>query len=406
MIIPEQAAILCGGMGTRLRPITDKIPKPMVLVNGKPFLEYLLVQLRENGVKEVILMTGYLGEQISQYFGDGASLEMRIRYSHGPVEWDTGRRLTAAKSFLNDHFILLYSDNFVSFNLNKLARFYHRQLSLLSFIVYPKFEGNIRLAESGKVAVYDKTRKEEGLNFVELGYMILSKDVFGYFDEIDVSFSDIILKLVGDQQVSGMVVNDVYYSISDPERLELTREYLKPKKIILIDRDGIINEKAPRGEYITTWESFVFLPENIIGMRMLAEAGYEFIVISNQAGIARGMVSQETIDTIHRNMKEELEKEGISILDILICPHHWDEDCFCRKPNPGMMFKASKDWLFRLDKTFYIGDDPRDCQAAYNAGCRSLFLGEQREVEALSPEEQPLEVFNNLEQAVPFLMNQ
>jgi histidinol phosphatase-like enzyme len=70
------------------------------------------------------------------------------------------------------------------------------------------------------------------------------------------------------------------------------------------------------------------------------------------------------------------------------------------------MLKASKDWLFRLDKTFYIGDDPRDCQAAYNAGCRSLFIGEMSEVEALSPEEKPLKVFNNLKEAAPFLMNQ
>ena len=405
MIVPEQAAILCGGLGTRLRPLTDNIPKPMVLVNGKPFLEYLLVQLQENGIKEVILMTGYLGEQISQFFGDGASLGLRIKYSHGPAEWDTGRRLIEAKSLLNDYFLLLYSDNFIPFNLEKLARFYDAQRGLLAFVVHPKSEGNIRLAEDGKVEVYDKTRKEDGLNFVELGYMIVLKEVFGYFDEIDVSFSDIIFKLVCDQQVSGIIVRDAYHSISDPERLKLTEEYLKPKKILLIDRDGILNKKAPRGEYITSWEDFVFLSENVKGMRMLAEAGYEFIIISNQAGIARGMMTREAVDIIHQQMKKDLEREGIPILDILVCPHHWDEGCFCRKPSPGMLFKASRDWLFRLNKTFFIGDDPRDCQAACNAGCGSIFIGERSAVEALSLEEQPREVFNNLEEAVPFLMN-
>ena len=69
-------------------------------------------------------------------------------------------------------------------------------------------------------------------------------------------------------------------------------------------------------------------------------------------------------------------------------------------------FEIAPPLIFRLDKTFYIGDDPRDCQAAFNAGCRSLFIGELREVEALSPEEQPLEVFNNLKEAAPFIMNQ
>ena len=405
MIVPEQAAILCGGLGTRLRPLTDKTPKPMVPVNGKPFLEYLLVQLRENGIKEVILMTGYLGEQISQFFGDGASLGLRIKYSHGPAEWDTGRRLIEAKSLLNDYFLLLYSDNFVPFNLNKLARFHDAQCGLLTFVVHPKSEGNIRLAEDGKVEVYDKTRKEEGLDFVELGYMIILKEVFGCFDEINVSFSDIILKLVCDRQVSGMIVRDAYHSISDLERLKLMEEYLKPKKILLIDRDGILNKKAPKGDYVTAWEDFVFLSKNVKGLRMLAEAGYEFIVISNQAGIARGMVTWEAVDNINQQMKKELEGKGIPVLDVLVCPHHWDEGCFCRKPNPGMFFKASRDWLFRLDKTFYIGDDPRDCQAACNAGCGSVFIGEKDEVEALSPEEQPNKVFNNLEEAAPFLMN-
>jgi len=405
MIVPEQAAILCGGLGTRLRPLTDKTPKPMVPVNGKPFLEYLLVQLRENGIKEVILMTGYLGEQISQFFGDGASLGLRIKYSHGPAEWDTGRRLIEAKSLLNDYFLLLYSDNFVPFNLNKLARFHDAQCGLLTFVVHPKSEGNIRLAEDGKVEVYDKTRKEEGLDFVELGYMIILKEVFGCFDEINVSFSDIIFKLVCDRQVSGMIVRDAYHSISDLERLRLMQEYLKPKKILLIDRDGILNRKAPKGDYVTSWEDFVFLSKNVKGLRMLAEAGYEFIVISNQAGIARGMVTWEAVDNINQQMKKELEGKGIPVLDVLVCPHHWDEGCFCRKPNPGMFFKASRDWLFRLDKTFYIGDDPRDCQAACNAGCGSVFIGEKDEVGALSPEEQPNKVFNNLEEAAPFLMN-
>jgi len=405
MIVPEQAAILCGGLGTRLRPLTDNIPKPMVPVNGKPFLEYLLVQLKENGIKEVILMTGYLGEQISQFFGDGASLGLRIKYSHGPAEWDTGRRLIEAKPLLNDHFLLLYSDNFVAFNLERLARFYDTQQSLMAFVVHPKPEGNIRLAEDGKVEVYDKARKEEGLNFVELGYMVILKEIFTYFDEVDVSFSDIIFKLVCDQQVSGMVVRDAYHSVSDLKRLKLTEEYLSSKKILLIDRDGVLNKKAPRGEYITSWEDFVFIPENVKGMRLLAEAGYEFIVISNQAGIARGMVTQEAVDTINLQMKKELARQGIPILDVLVCPHHWDDGCFCRKPSPGMLFKASKDWLFRLDKTFYIGDDPRDCQAACNAGCGSIFIGERSEVEALSLNEQPKEVFNNLEEAVPFLMN-
>ena len=88
-----------------------------------------------------------------------------------------------------------------------------------------------------------------------------------------------------------------------------------------------------------------------------------------------------------------LENSGttpIEILDIYVCPHHWDEGCFCRKPNPGMLFQASKDHLFRLDKTLLIGDDTRDCQTAEKAGCGSIFIGKETELKKLTKEEQPI----------------
>lgn len=404
MVVPEQAAILCGGRGSRLRPITDRMPKPMVPVNGIPFLEYLLVQLRDNGIREVILMTGYLGEQIEEYFGDGNSLRLRLRYSHGPVEWDTGRRLHEIKPWLNDCFMLLYADNFVQVSLKKLAKFHDERGKLLTFTVQAKSSGNIRLAKDGAVEVYDKTRSAENLGFVELGYMIASKKIFEYYGEIDVSFSEIIAKLVSARLVAGMIIGDAYHSVSDPDRLKLTEEYLKPKKILMIDRDGVINKKAPRGEYIASWNEFFFLHENIRGMKKLTEAGYSFIVISNQAGIARGMVSKEAVDVINQTMRQKLEEEGVRILDVYVCPHHWEENCMCRKPQPGLFFKASREWLFRLDKSYFVGDDPRDCQAAHRAGCGCIYIGSKSDLKDLMPEEQPQWVVNNLEEAVPYLV--
>lgn len=402
--VPEQAAILCGGLGSRLRPITDKIPKPMVPVNGVPFLEYLLVQLRDNGIREVILMTGYRGEQIEEYFGDGSPLRLRLRYSHGPVEWETGRRLHEIKPWLNDRFMLLYADNFVQVNLKKLARFHNEQGKLLTFAVQQKSSGNIRLAGDGTVELYDRTRSAGNLGFVELGYMIASKRIFEYYGETDVSFSEVIAKLASAGRVAGMVIGDAYHSVSDPDRLKLTAEYLKPKKILMIDRDGVINKKARRGEYIASWNDFSFLRENIRGMKKLSEAGYSFIVISNQAGIARGMVSREAVDVINRTMRQKLEEEGVRILDIYVCPHHWEDNCLCRKPQPGLFFQASREWLFRLDKSCFIGDDPRDCQAAYRAGCGCVYIGNEDELRDLLPEERPRWVVNNLEEAVPHLV--
>jgi D-glycero-D-manno-heptose 1,7-bisphosphate phosphatase len=405
MFLIKQAAILCGGLGVRLRPLTDTVPKPMVKLNGIPFLQYLIEQLKDNGISEIVLMTGYLGEQISDYFGDGKKLGLKIKYSPGPAEWETGRRLFEAKDLLLDHFLLLYSDNFLTFNLKKSIAFYNQHKKLLSFIVTPKEKGNIRLGEGAAVEVYDSSRQAQGLGLVELGYMVASRKIFEYYTCSNVSFSDIIKTLVSAEEVAGMLVLEPYYSISDMERLRLTEKYLQPKKILLIDRDGVINKKAPRGEYVSSWGAFSFIRENVEGMKSLSSAGYSFIVISNQAGIARGMVSAQAVDDIHERMKQALQEQGINIIDIFVCPHHWDEKCFCRKPQPGLFIQASRKWLFRLDKTFFIGDDYRDCQAAYQAGCGCVYTGAAGGLEKLQPDEYPRYVVKNLTEAVDDLVN-
>jgi len=388
---PKQAVILCGGLGKRLRPHTDYMPKPIIPCNGTPFLWYLLKQMEEQGIKRFILLTGYLAEQIEDYFGNGDFWGWCIQYSTGPVEWDTGKRIWMAREKLDDRFVLLYSDNFAPFPLDKVLALHEKNQSPLTFMVALKKPGNIALDEVGIVQKYDNNRPTNGFDYVEIGYMIVEKDkTLGFYEVPECSFSSILKKMAAQHQISAWIQRDGYYSISDPERWKKTEEYLSSKKIILIDRDGVINNKAPRGEYISRWEDFEWIEETREAMKHLAKEGFQFIVISNQAGVARGMVEYDELDRIHQNMKGELQKDGIEILDIYVCPHHWEEECLCRKPNPGMLFQASKEHLFRLDKTLFIGDDPRDCQTAKNAGCNSIFIGKEIELKNLTDEERPI----------------
>ena len=148
---PQQAVILCGGMGTRLRPYTITTPKPMVLCNKKPFLWYLLSQLHDEGINRFVLLTGYLGENIKNYFGNGNTWGWQIDYSIGPVKWDTGKRIWEAKDLLDNRFLLLYSDNFVTFSLDKLFAAHKNNNKSLTFIVAPKTPGNIAIDEFGIV---------------------------------------------------------------------------------------------------------------------------------------------------------------------------------------------------------------------------------------------------------------
>jgi histidinol-phosphate phosphatase family protein len=387
---PEQAVILCGGLGTRLRPHTEHLPKPMISCNGKPFLMYLLQQMEEQGIKRFILLTGYLAEQIEEYFKDGSKWGWQIQYSQGPAEWDTGKRVWEAKEKLDDRFLLLYSDNFAPFPMEKVLAFHKINDLALTFMISQKSPGNISLDETGTVQKYDSNRSVE-LEYVEIGYMIVEKErTLQFFESPECSFSSILRKMAIQKQICAWIQQDAYHSISDPERWEKTKAYLKPKKIILIDRDGVINQKASKGEYISHWEEFEWIPETVDAMKQLAQNDIRFIVVSNQAGIARGMIETNELERIHYNMKSELKKDGIEILDIYVCPHNWDEGCYCRKPNPGMLFHLSKDHLLRLDKTLFIGDDPRDCQAAERAGAKSIFVGEDKDLQGLLCEELPI----------------
>jgi histidinol-phosphate phosphatase family protein len=398
---PAQAAILCGGLGTRLRPYTDSMPKPMIDCGGKPFLWHIMQQLSAQGVNRFILLTGYLSEQIEEYFGDGSQWDWDICYSIGPIEWDTGTRIWEARNQLDDIFLLLYSDNFAQFSLDKIFSLHRKNKTSLTLIVAPKKSGNISLGKDSLVRIYDNKRSDLGLDYVEIGYMIIEKDkVLSFYENPDCSLSLILQRMASKDQISAWVQHGSYHSISDPERWKRTAEYLSFKKIILIDRDGVINKKAPQGQYVSKWEDFEWIKETRVAMRALAKNGFKFIVITNQAGISRGLIDPEKLKVIHNNMKDELSDEGIEILDIYVCPHHWDDKCSCRKPNPGMFFQASQDYLFRLEKVLYIGDDSRDCQAASNAGSFSIFIGERSTLSKLDIEELPLLSVTSIKESI------
>ena len=402
----EQAAILCGGVGTRLRPLTDTIPKPMVPVNGRPFLAYLVHQLRDQGVRRIVLITGYRGEMIREYFGDGRATGVEISYSHGPVEWETGHRLWEARALLDRRFLLMYSDNYAPFSLTRICAFHASHAAAVSFIVQAKAKGNIRLAPDGRVELYDSTRSAPGLAHVEIGYMVVERDrMFEAMTEEDraASFSRTLRQLAERGQLAGLASGDPYHSISDMDRWRLAERYLAAKRILLIDRDGTINARPPRGEYVTRWEEFHWVEDTVEAMRRLAANWFRFIVVSNQAGITRGMQDAAVVRAINQRVTDELREQGVEILATYVCPHHWDDGCGCRKPAPGMFFQASAEHLVRLDRTMYIGDDPRDCEAAFNANCLSVLVGPERLVPAAGGAV-PAYVAETLRDAVPWIV--
>ncbi|MBI5122576.1 HAD family hydrolase [Candidatus Roizmanbacteria bacterium] len=149
---------------------------------------------------------------------------------------------------------------------------------------------------------------------------------------------------------------------------------VQDQKIIFLDRDGVINKKPPKAQYVTTWREFVFLPGAIEGLQFLTKMGYDIFIITNQPGIARGMMTEKDLQEINEQFLERCKKEGVIIKKIYYCPHGWDEGCLCRKPQPGMLLQASKEFNFDITKTLFIGDDIRDKEAGDAAHCKTLLV--------------------------------
>ncbi len=378
-----QAVILAGGRGERLRPLTDNLPKPMVPVSGNPFLEYIVELLRENGIKEIVMLLGYLPEKVIEYFGDGKKFSVSIKYSIGSVDDFTGTRVRNAAPLLADEFLLLYSDNYWPLNLEKLMGFYHEKNVIGSLVAYSNINGdaehgrekNVRVQENGCVAYYGPFSENPDLNAVDIGFFLMKKNIVDLMPKENFSFEHTILpKLIQNNSLAAYITDHPYYAITTVGQIPVVEEFFKPKKIIFIDRDGVINKQMLPHDYVKKWEEFEFLPGVLDALAMLTKAGYEIYVITNQRGISRRLMTEADLKDIHAKMVAEIEKHGGKIAGIYHCPHSNDDGCSCRKPKPGMFFQAAWEHKLNLTKSVFIGDTESDRLAGEAADCPTILM--------------------------------
>ncbi len=147
---------------------------------------------------------------------------------------------------------------------------------------------------------------------------------------------------------------------------------------VFLDRDGTINEE--RG-YITRVEELSLLPHSAEGIRLLNGLGLKAVVVTNQSGVARGYLTEERLREINGYMERLLREEGARLDGIYYCPHHplygnenYRQNCFCRKPNPGMVFRASAYFLIDPKLSYIVGDKEEDIELAIRIGAKSILV--------------------------------
>jgi D-glycero-D-manno-heptose 1,7-bisphosphate phosphatase len=144
-------------------------------------------------------------------------------------------------------------------------------------------------------------------------------------------------------------------------------------RAIFLDRDGVINQKAPEGAYVTRWEDMKFLPGVPEAIAKLNQSGFKVIVVSNQRCVAKGLISTSQLEDLHLQMLEWLRGQGARIDGIYYCPHEKTQPpCHCRKPQPGMLLKAAEDHHIDLRGSWMVGDSESDVLAGRRAGCQTL----------------------------------
>ncbi len=376
----NQAVIIAGGMGTRLKPFTNTMPKAMYPVDGVPFIERLILQIKDFGISNVLVLLGYLPDKIIDYLGDGSKYGINIEYDISPVENDTTERMIHAKDKMKNEFLFMYCDNYCPIDFEKLVNNYYNDTAIIELSVYSNREGytknNIKIDDnSNMVLFYDKSRVQKDLSGVEIGYSIVNKKVFDMLTDDEKNFNkNIFPKLINEGKLFATITEHRYYSIGSFDRMHLTEEFFKPKRVVFIDRDGTINVKAPTAHYIENVESFKWLDGAREAIKLLNDNNVIVILVTNQPGVARGVLSIESLNDIHKKMQNDLKAIGARIDYIYCCTHNWDDGCFCRKPSPGMLYQASRDLSLDLTKCILFGDDLRDIEAANNANCKSELI--------------------------------
>lgn len=380
-----QVVVLLGGRGTRLGPLTENTPKPLLPVGGKPFLEYLLWNLRRHGFRRYLFLVSYLGHAIKDHFSGGEKWGVEIAYCEEERPLGTGGALRAAENQLEEEFLLVNGDTLFDFNYLDLVMRQPEGYWLVKMALREVGDaGRYGLVELGRehrvLGFREKGSSQRGL--INGGYYLCRKEVVDWVEQFPCSFeSEVIPRLAEMGLVYGWSYDGYFLDIGIREAYERAKEEVlrwQRKPAAFLDRDGVLN--VDKG-YVHTPDEFTWVQGAREAVKLLNDKGYLLIVVTNQAGVARGYYKEEHVNALHAWMNAELNKIGAHIDAFYFCPHHPTEglgsyrvECSCRKPKPGLIERALAEWPVDLQHSFLVGDRESDIACASAAGVKGYLF--------------------------------
>ncbi len=421
---------MAGGMGTRISKLFPDIPKPLIPIRDKngierPVLEWEILSLVSQGVTDIILTVSHMADKIEAYFGTGERFGCKIQYfvENEPLG-NAGALFKLRETLGSEPFLLLIADAMFDVDFNRMVVFHKEKKALATLFTHPNshpYDSSVIVASSSGAVLQWLTKEDVRPGFyknrVNAGLQVIDPQILD-MSGIDAKLvgkedekTGKIIKVDMDRQLLKPLCNtgrifaydspEYCKDMGTPERFEqVSRDFQngivsdknlsKPQRAIFLDRDGTINRHIG---FLRKTDEFELLPGVAEAIRKINVSGYLAIVITNQPVVARGEVTASQLDLIHMKMESLLGRDGAYIDGLYYCPHHPDKgyagevealkiDCDCRKPKPGLIFRAAKDFNISIENSWIIGDDWRDVYCGKNAGCKTALIGSDESLRA------------------------
>ena len=381
----RQAVILAGGLGTRLDERSKLIPKPMLDIGGRPFLDTLIDELvRYDVFDEILLLAGHKAEIVETHYGGATRGRAKILVSREVEPLGTGGALMHARDLLHDRFLLLNGDSLFDFNLLDLVARAHGggvHMALREDVVADRY---------GRVVLDGNTVRDfigpgtGATGPANAGIYVVSKSILADITTLPASLEqDVFPGLAASGALRGTAYRGYFIDIGTPDDFaradrELPEKLRRPA--VFFDRDGVLNHDSG---YTFETHKLEWIEGAREAVKDVNDAGYFAFVITNQSGVARGYYGEHHVVALHRWMADQMARTGAHIDAFEYCPDHPDGTVarYCRtsdrrKPAPGMITDLLKRFPVDMTRSMVIGDKDSDMEAAQAAGLAGhLFSG-------------------------------